>query len=177
MIDNSVECFQTLVAGIANDLDAPVCTLPMLSRAANSKKYWLSGTKPQRLIHSLSVSMSCCRAGTKDAGRCCRGLVGKTSDVPRARSSRQRIGCAAAHLGVEADMLVGLYVERSMEMLIGMLGTLKAGAAFPLLDLADQPERVVHMLSDADAVVLLAHAELADALPSHFARGSSGRLC
>lgn len=69
--------------------------------------------------------------------------------------------------GVGADSLVGLCVERSPEMLVGILGILKAGAAYVPLDPTYPSERLSLMLRDANVFVLLTQSHLLDALPSH----------
>jgi amino acid adenylation domain-containing protein len=58
-------------------------------------------------------------------------------------------------LGVGPEVLVGLCVERSLELLVGLLGVLKAGAAYVPLDPAYPPERLAFMLADAEASVLV----------------------
>ncbi len=68
-------------------------------------------------------------------------------------------------LGVGPETVVGLCVERSLEMIIGLLGILKAGGAYLPLDPSYPPERLAFMLADAAAPVLLTQASLADALP------------
>src|SRR5882672_9684953 len=59
------------------------------------------------------------------------------------------------HLGVGANVLVGLLVERSLEMLVGMLGILKAGGAYLPLDTALPRGRLEFVLRDAGASVVL----------------------
>ena len=73
-------------------------------------------------------------------------------------------------LGVGPEVVVGLCVERSLEMLIGLLGILKAGGAYLPLDPDYPPERLAFMLDDARAPVLLTHSTLLAQLPSHDAR-------
>ncbi len=63
-------------------------------------------------------------------------------------------------------MLVGLYVERTLEMLIGLVGILKAGAAYVPLDPGYPPERLAYMIADARVPVLLTQARLAPDLPA-----------
>jgi non-ribosomal peptide synthetase component F len=58
-------------------------------------------------------------------------------------------------LGVEPEVLVGLCVERSLEMIVGLLGIFKAGGAYVPLDPAYPKERLAFMLSDAQVPVLL----------------------
>ncbi|MBW4635043.1 MAG: amino acid adenylation domain-containing protein [Iphinoe sp. HA4291-MV1] len=63
-------------------------------------------------------------------------------------------------LGVGAETLVGIYVERSLDMVIGLLAVLKAGGAYLPLDPNDLSERLVYMLQDAQVSVLLTQQKL-----------------
>ncbi|MBW4632892.1 MAG: amino acid adenylation domain-containing protein [Iphinoe sp. HA4291-MV1] len=58
-------------------------------------------------------------------------------------------------LGVGPDVLVGICIERSLEMMVGLLGILKAGGAYVPLDPAYPQERLDFILSDAQVSVLL----------------------
>ena len=58
-------------------------------------------------------------------------------------------------LGVGPEVVVGLCVERSPEMLVGLLGILKAGGAYLPLDPSYPHERLAFMLADAGAPVLV----------------------
>src|SRR5207244_697160 len=60
-------------------------------------------------------------------------------------------------LGVGPEKLVGIGVERSLEMIVGVLGILKAGGAYVPLDPTYPRERLGFMLADAQATVLLTH--------------------
>ena len=73
-------------------------------------------------------------------------------------------------LGVGADVLVGICVERSIEMLVGLLGILKAGGAYVPLDPEYPTERLSFMLEDAKVPVLLTQQHLVESLPQHQAR-------
>src|SRR5579863_3842548 len=63
-------------------------------------------------------------------------------------------------LGIGPEALVGLCVERSCEMVIGLLGILKAGGAYLPLDPTYPEERLNFMLRDANVSVLLTQASL-----------------
>jgi len=63
-------------------------------------------------------------------------------------------------LGVAPEMLVGLCVERSLEMIVGLLGILKAGGAYLPLDPTYPPERLEFMLKDAQVSVLITQKPL-----------------
>ncbi|MCW5317887.1 amino acid adenylation domain-containing protein [Nostoc sp. KVJ3] len=73
-------------------------------------------------------------------------------------------------LGVSADVLVGICVERSLEMVVGLLGILKAGGAYVPLDPEYPQDRLSFMLEDAQVGVLLTQQHLAESLPQHQAR-------
>ena len=66
--------------------------------------------------------------------------------------------------GVGPEVPVGLLVERSVEMLVGILGILKAGGAYVPLDPVYPPERMIYMLEDAQAPIVLTQTSLADRL-------------
>jgi amino acid adenylation domain-containing protein len=68
--------------------------------------------------------------------------------------------------GVGPNVLVGISVERSLEMVVGILGILKAGGAYVPLDPAYPQERLAFMLQDAKAPVLLTQRKLAEKLPT-----------
>ena len=65
---------------------------------------------------------------------------------------------------------MGLCIERSLEMLVGLLGILKAGGAYLPLDPDYPPERLAFMLADARAPLLLTHSALRTRLPDTSAR-------
>jgi len=68
-------------------------------------------------------------------------------------------------MGLQPDVLVGLCVERSPEMVVGLLGILKAGAAYVPIDPAYPKERIAHMLSDSEAPLLVTTQDLLPGLP------------
>src|SRR5947209_5675120 len=63
-------------------------------------------------------------------------------------------------LGVGPEVRVGICVQRSLEMVIGLLGILKAGGAYVPLDPAYPAERLSFMLQDAQVLVLLTQQRL-----------------
>jgi amino acid adenylation domain-containing protein len=69
-------------------------------------------------------------------------------------------------LGVGPDTLVGISMERSLEMVIGLLGILKAGGAYVPLDPAYPRERLAFMLEDSCTPILLTQRHLGESLPT-----------
>jgi amino acid adenylation domain-containing protein len=73
-------------------------------------------------------------------------------------------------IGVGPDILVGICAQRSLDMIIGLLGILKAGGAYVPLDPFYPPERLAYMIADARPLVLLTQQHLQSALPDNAAR-------
>ncbi|HEC74449.1 MAG TPA: amino acid adenylation domain-containing protein, partial [Methylophaga aminisulfidivorans] len=68
------------------------------------------------------------------------------------------------HQDIKPDTMVGLCVERSLELVIGILGILKAGGAYVPLDPSYPEQRLSHMLADAKLALVLSQSQLQDAL-------------
>ena len=86
------------------------------------------------------------------------------------RQLEERANRLAHHLrglGVGPEVVVGLCVERSLQMVVGLLGILKAGGAYLPLDPGYPPERLAFMLEDSRAPVLLTQSALVDELPAY----------
>src|SRR5215510_855319 len=73
-------------------------------------------------------------------------------------------------IGVGAEVVVGLCVERSLEMIVGILGILKAAGAYLPLDRNYPDERVAYLLKDAGASVVLTSAETDASLSAYEVR-------
>src|SRR5205085_671295 len=89
------------------------------------------------------------------------------------RELSERANQLARHLrdlGVSPDVRVGLCVERSFEMIVGILGILKAGGAYVPLDPEYPLERLDYMLQDSEVPVVLSQSHLASQLPSAWAQ-------
>jgi amino acid adenylation domain-containing protein/FkbM family methyltransferase len=105
------------------------------------------------------------------------GQVQRTPDQPALVFERQtltyselnrRANQLAGRLttyGVGSDMLVGLMVERSVELMVGILGILKAGAAYVPIDATFPSERIAFLLKDADVKWVLTTTNLLNDLP------------
>ena len=86
------------------------------------------------------------------------------------RELNERANQLAHHLrklSVEPEVRVGLCIERSLEMVIGLLGILKAGGSYVPLDPAYPRERLAFMLEDAETTVLITQHPLLERLPTH----------
>ncbi|MCP4663851.1 MAG: AMP-binding protein, partial [bacterium] len=82
----------------------------------------------------------------------------------------RRLARTLAALGVGPEVPVGLCIERSPEMVVGILGIVAAGGAWLPLDPHYPRERLAFMVADAGLPVILTQERLVDALPEHAAR-------
>ncbi|HYX24165.1 MAG TPA: condensation domain-containing protein, partial [Thermoanaerobaculia bacterium] len=86
------------------------------------------------------------------------------------RSRAERLARHLQSLGVRPEVRVGLCAERSVELLVGMLGILLAGGAYLPLDPAYPKERLAFMITDTEVPVLVTQERLRTSLPSHGAK-------
>ena len=122
----------------------------------SGSSWWRSGTTRERYarrgLHPRAVRRAGCahaRGGGARATRSSAHLRG----AERARPTSWRTTSQA--LGVGPDVLVGVCMERSLEMVVALLGVLKAGGAYVPLDPGYPAERLAFMLEDARPPVLL----------------------
>ncbi|NEP55457.1 MAG: amino acid adenylation domain-containing protein [Symploca sp. SIO2G7] len=162
--------FQNLLAAIVSNPQQQVGLLPLLSER-----------EKQQLIYDWNTTQT-----EYDLSRCLHQLfeaqVEKTPDaIALVFEDEQLTYCELntranqlAHhlqkLGVGLEVLVGICTERSLDMVVGLLGILKAGGAYVPLDPSYPQERLAFILSDSQVPVLLTQQRLVEQLPKHEAR-------
>lgn len=82
-------------------------------------------------------------------------------------SKADNLACFLREMGVGRNHIIGLMVERSFEMIIGVMGILKAGGAYLPIDPEYPTDRVEFMLEDSGANVLLATGNIKDNISFH----------
>jgi amino acid adenylation domain-containing protein len=92
---------------------------------------------------------------------------GRTLTYAELEADASRLARHLRGLGVGPEARVGLCLERSPEMVVAVLGVLKAGAAYVPLDPSYPAERLARMLEDATPTVLLTREALLERLPEH----------
>ncbi len=81
-----------------------------------------------------------------------------------------QLACYLQQLGVGPEVLTGIAVERSPEMVVGLLAILKAGGAYVPIDPKFPPQRISTMIEDSQAPILLATAHTKSRLPQGTSR-------
>jgi surfactin family lipopeptide synthetase A len=162
--------FQTLVQGIVARPDQPLSVLPLLTPAERHRLLveWnntQTGFPRDRCVHQL-FEASASRTPNATA------VVFEKEQLPYCELNRRanQLAHYLLNLGVGPDVLVGICVERSVDMVVGLLGILKAGGAYVPLDPAYPHERLSFMLEDAEVSVLLTQSQLVARLPERRAR-------
>jgi amino acid adenylation domain-containing protein len=158
--------FERLLEGIVADPQRPISELPMLSEAERHRLVVeyndTAADYPRQCVHELFAAQS---ARTPDAI----ALVCAEAQLSYGELDRRanRLAHYLRERGVGPEVVVGLCVERSAAMVIGVLGILKAGGAYLPLEPSYPPERLAYMLGDAKALLLLTQTQLAERLPPH----------
>jgi amino acid adenylation domain-containing protein len=174
-IARMMQHFQTLLVAIIANPQQPVSLLPLLTQHERHQllEEWnnTQADYQNKCIHQLFEEQV---ARTPDAVAV---VFENVQTRVFASLTYQQLNCRAnqlAHylrsLGVEADVLVGICVERSLLMLVGLLGILKAGGAYVPLEPTYPQERLAYMLNDSQVQVLLTQEKFLTSLPEHGAR-------
>jgi aspartate racemase len=156
--------WQTLLEGIVADAQRRLGDLPLLTHAERHQLLveWNETRKvyPEFLVHQLFQAQAerilgavAVRYGQQELTY--RELDHRTNQLARRLKA----------LGVGPEMRVGLCVERSPEMIVGILGILKAGGAYVPLHPAYPQQRLALMLQDSEVSVLLTQSKLRAKLP------------
>src|SRR4028119_1823895 len=162
--------YQTLLLSILSNPEQSISALPLLTEAERYQLLveWNNTTKEYPLnncIHQLFEE----RVG-KTPGSVAVVYEDEQLTYGELNAKANQLAHHLRTLGVGPEVLVGICVERSLEMIVGLLGILKAGGAYVPLDPAYPPERLAFMLEDAQVSVLLTQTRLVESLPKHQAR-------
>lgn len=166
-ITRMLEHFQTLLLGIVANPEHRIAQFPLLSESElNQLLVEWNNTQldyPQdKCIHQLFESFAEQKPDAIALVFEDRQLTYKELNI---RSNK--LAHYLKKLGVEGEVLVGLCVERSFDMVIGMLSILKAGGAYVPLDPSYPSERLNFMLEDTNISVLLTQDKWIKRLGTH----------
>lgn len=159
-----VRHFQNLLAGIAEDPDKPVSQLPLLDSAERRRvagietATYVEQATPHCLHHMFSAQV----ARNPDAlALAFRGTELSYRDL---NERGDRLAGYLADRGVGPEAVVAVFAHRSIELVVGLIGVLKAGAAFLPLNPTDPGERLASILADSNPRLILTQAALAERL-------------
>jgi amino acid adenylation domain-containing protein len=167
-IRRRLEAFEVLLSGIAADPNQPIWKLPILSQHEQQLLNAWNQTQvdyPLQCIHQ-QFEAQVERTPTAIAVV----FENQTLTYQALNAQANRLAHYLRSLGVGPDLLVGICVERSLAMVVGLLAILKAGGAYVPLDPTHPVERIAYMLQDTAAPILLTQKSLLDRLPDHSAQ-------
>ena len=159
--------FEGLLSAVLADPEAPVSSLPILTAPELAQlDEWNATTVayPRACLHELFAAQARRRP---DA------VALEYGDDRLSYAELDRRANRLAHelqaRGAGPNTVVGLCMERSVELVVGLLGVLKSGAAYVPIDPGYPPERQAFLLQDAQAPILLCQSQLVAELPEHAA--------
>jgi amino acid adenylation domain-containing protein len=156
------ERFLELLESAVRHPDAPINMLPFLTiseRGLVSKDWTGAGINFDHRTFPEIFAAQAARAPHAIA----LALADQELSYAELNSRADRLARRLIDAGVGAETLVGLCIERSMDMIVGVLGIWKAGAAYLPLDLTYPAERLKLMLDDARPVLIVSSAAAATA--------------
>jgi amino acid adenylation domain-containing protein len=164
-IERTIGHFRTLLEGVASTPESRLWDLPLLTTMerqrllvdwnATAAEFARDQMLPQ-LFEAQVERQPAAVAVTWGEVQCSYGELNRRAN---------QVAHYLRAMGVGPEIRVGLCVERSLEMVVGLLGILKAGGAYVPLDAAYPPERLNFMLADAQISVLVTQERLAVAFP------------
>ena len=148
------------------DAGQPLGSLPILETAERDTilRSWNDTTRSRSPAATLPALFAAQASRTPDAVAVV--FEDRTLTYAALDAHANRLAHHLQSLGVGPETMVGLCVERSPEMVIGLLGILKAGGAYLPLDPNYPRERLAFMLADAGCPVLVTQSALLDRLPA-----------
>jgi amino acid adenylation domain-containing protein len=157
--------FVTLLESIVHSPEQRLAELPLLTKEEHHQLLfeWNDTAVPFPSDKAIDQLFQEQTARTPDAVALVFGAEQLTYAELNARANR--LAHHLRGLGVGPEVLVGICVERSFEMVVALLGVLKAGGAFVPLDPALPAERLAFMLADTSAPVVLSQRSLVSRLP------------
>jgi amino acid adenylation domain-containing protein len=161
---------QSLLEALERTPDALALKLPILPSRERLELIELfnrtdAAYPRERLVHELFEEQAA-RTPQSTALEC----GGRSLTYSELNAQANRLARYLMDQGVGPDRPVGVCVERSLEMVIGLLAALKAGGAYVPLDPDYPSERLAYMLQDARPAVVLTQSHLTERLPPSAAR-------
>ena len=169
-IQRMMRHWQNLLSSIVNNPQQSITQLPLLSE---SEKHQLlvewNNTKtpvtPEYSLHQLFEEQV-----KKNPHRIAVVFQDQKLTYEQLNERANQLANYLRKQGVKPETLVGLFLERSLEMIIAILGILKAGGAYVPLDINYPEERLAYMLSDSQVSIVLTQESLSSNLPENQAR-------
>jgi len=157
--------FVTLLEAIASRPDAPIAELSLLQPA--ERRHLLEDFNATRRDYPVGETLQSLFEKQVQRTPDAAALLCDDESLSYAELNARanRVAHKLIDCGIGVDALVGVYMERSVDMVVALYGIVKAGAAYVPLDPEYPPQRLQHMLDDAELEFILTHAATAGSCP------------
>ncbi|MDQ3804120.1 MAG: amino acid adenylation domain-containing protein, partial [Acidobacteriota bacterium] len=162
--------YRVLLEGAAANPDRAISRLPLLTAEERGLALGLAGAPPAEFAPEGCIQHLFEAQAVRRPDAVALVFENERLTYAELNARANRLARHLQSLGVRPGALVGVCLERSAEMVVALLATLKAGAAYLPLDPAYPAQRLAFMLEDAQAPVLLTKRALVGALTEHGAR-------
>ena len=162
--------YETLLAGMVASSESRLSQLPLLTPA--ERGMLLRDFNWTRADYQANVTISELFETQVEETPNATALIFGDRKLTYAEMNRNanRLALRLRDIGVGPEIVVGVYVERSLEMIVALLAVLKAGGAYLPLDREYPAQRLYFMLDDAKALALITERELGQRLKEHRAK-------
>ncbi|HWO43936.1 MAG TPA: condensation domain-containing protein, partial [Candidatus Eisenbacteria bacterium] len=169
-IERMLEHFETLLRDIARDPEQRLSRLNLLTERekrelAAERNATRTDHPAERCVHELFEAQA-----RREPGRVAVSFGEEEASYGELEGRSNQVARYLRKVGVGPGVLVGVFMERSVEMVVGLLGILKAGGAYVPLDPSYPKDRLRFMIEDAGVGVLLTQERLVESLPARAAR-------
>ncbi|NTU83526.1 MAG: amino acid adenylation domain-containing protein, partial [Chloroflexales bacterium] len=161
--------YRAVLAGGVADPDLPITRLPLLTGEERRQilttwnETWAAYPREQ-CLHELFE-----RRAEQSPAAPAATFAGQSLSYRELSQRAELLARYLRGLGVRPGSLIGIYLDRSFDMLVAVLAVLKSGAAYLPLDPTYPRDRLAYMLEDARAAVVLTQESLVPALPARSA--------
>ncbi len=156
--------FQTLLEGIVANPEQKISALPLLT-TAERQQLLVGWNEPHSYFEDICIHQLFEAQVKQTPEAVAVAFENQQLTYQELNHRANQLAHYLQAIGVKPETLVGICLERSVELVVGVLGILKAGGAYVPLDEAYPQERLEFMLEDAQVPVLLTQQQLLEKLP------------
>ncbi|MGW7658024.1 non-ribosomal peptide synthetase, partial [Streptomyces tendae] len=169
-IDRMGGHLKVLLDNLLADPDQPILDIALLTedeqRAQSQERADTRNEWPDQLLTHQRIEQQAALRPDAEAVYC----QGETLTYARLDASANQLARRLRSLGVGRDVMVGVCLERSLDMVVAVLAVLKAGGAYVPVDPKLPGDRIAFMIEDAGLPVLITQSSVAPGLPESGAR-------
>jgi amino acid adenylation domain-containing protein len=158
--------YETLLANIAATPERPLAQVPILTEGERRELIYDRNKRDLEFPGKDTLHVWFERQVERTPDACALTFEGRHLTYKELNGRANQLAHYLRAVGAGPDVLIGLFVERSVDMVVGILGILKSGAAYVPIDPIYPQDRVTFILEDAKVPVLLTHSTLAPNLTS-----------